>query len=119
LFGDRINQFSAEIDVDSRQFSTRRRGRCSQQTSSRPDAVESAPYFAAFVASSCSASVRAWAFEGSSEIFGPETVIAPLVRYGSISSSTIRWRSAPRGRWPRDQTRQFRNLIDEDQMLKS
>ena len=55
----------------SRQLSMIALGCTSQFSSSLPEASDSAPYFAALVASSCSASASVCAVAGSSRTFGP------------------------------------------------
>src|SRR6202166_4407486 len=62
-----------------------------------PDIDDSAPYFAAFVASSCSASAKVCADEGCKRTSGPAVLIfsALPTRYGANSSSIRPRRSAP------------------------
>src|SRR5438105_14762907 len=69
----------------------------SQEIATRPDGTDSAPYFAALVASSCTTSARLCAIAGLSETEGPEmlqrSVLGP--QKGAISSSLSLRTSAP------------------------
>ena len=54
-----------------------------QFTSTRPCGVDRAPYFAAFVANSCSTIASVWVTATGSVIFGPPSVVFASVPLGA------------------------------------
>ena len=54
-----------------------------QFTSTRPCGVDSAPYFAAFVANSCSTIASTWVAATGSVMFGPPIVVFASVPLGA------------------------------------
>ncbi len=78
----------------SRQLRWSRSSFAVQRSSTRPSGRESAPYFAALVASSCSASESASAWFGETSSAGPSRTIWPVTK-GAMARATRSATSAP------------------------
>src|SRR5262245_4294413 len=69
-----------------------------QRTDTLPRGIESAPYLAAFVASSCRTMAMAWVAAAVRQTVGPSTVALLEAAYGVSSCATRSARLTPRQR---------------------